>query len=105
MAATPESSQQALVAALEGWKQGDGFQELSDRTPSVSVVDDDLYCGLNLLDFRIESEGEPRGIGYTYVVSITVQDKNGAKSPVRKRVAYTVVTEPKHAIIREERKP
>jgi hypothetical protein len=105
MAATPESSRAALVAALDGWKAGKSVQELAAQSPSVTVMDDDLNRGAKLLDYKIDGDGQPRGTGYSYVVTLTLQDKDGAKSPATKKVYYNVVTEPKHTVFREDRKP
>ena len=67
-------------------------------------MDDDLTRGAKLLDYAIEGEGTPRGTGYSYVVALKFQDRDGAKTRDRK-VAYTAVTEPNHAVTREERQP
>ena len=104
MAGTPESSRFALVVALDGWKAGSTYQELSDRPTPLHFVDDDLNRGTKLLDYRIEGEGQPRGTGYSYVVTLTLQDKDAGKTRTKK-VAYTAVTEPKHAVTREDRQP
>ncbi|MBP3955310.1 hypothetical protein J8F10_08455 [Gemmata sp. G18] len=104
MAATPESSRAALVAALDGWAAGQTFQELSAASPPVQFIDDDLNRGTKLLSYKIEGEPRVNGTGYSYVVTLTMQDKSGA-SRAPKKVAYAVVTEPKHAVTREDRQP
>src|SRR5262249_15014301 len=105
MAGTPESSRSALVAALDAWKAGKSFQDLVGQSPSLIFQDDDLNRGTKLLDYQVEGNGQPRGTGYSYVVTLTLQDKSGAKPPARKKVAYTAVTEPNHAVTREDRQP
>jgi hypothetical protein len=104
MAATPESSRTALVATLDGWKAGKTFKELTEASPPVQFLDDDLNRGTKLLDYKIEGEPRQNGTGYSYVVALTLQDSTGAKR-APKKVAYTVVTEPKHAVTREDRQP
>lgn len=105
MAGTPESCRAALAAALDGWKAGRSYQDLAAQSPPVYFMDDDLDRGAKLLDYQVEGEGRPLGTGYSYVVTLSVQDKDGAKPPARKKVAYTAVTEPKHAVTREDRTP
>ena len=105
MAGTPESSRGALTAALDGWKAGKSFQDLIGQSPSLIFQDDDLMRGTKLLDYQVEGDGKPLGTGYSYVVTLTLQDKDGAKPPAKKKVAYTAVTEPKHAVTREDRQP
>lgn len=105
MAGTPESCRAALAAALDGWKAGRSYSDLAAQSPPVLFVDDDLNRGTKLLDYKVEGDGRPRGTGYSYVVTLTVQDKDGAKPPAKKKVAYTAVTEPKHAVTREDRTP
>jgi hypothetical protein len=103
MAGTPESSRAALVTALDGWKAGKSHQELSAQPSPLYFVDDDLNRGTALLDYRIEGDGKPLGTGYSYVVTLTLQDRGGTART--KKVAYTAVTEPKTAVTREDRQP
>jgi hypothetical protein len=105
MAATPESSREALVAALDGWKAGKSYDELAALSPPVTLIDDDLTRGTKLIDYQIEGEGQVRGTGYSYTVTLTLQDRDGAKPPAKKKVAYTAVSKPKLAIYREDRQP
>jgi len=103
MAATAESSRAALVAALDGWKAGRTAEELAAQSPSVRLIDDDFHGGKKLLDYKIEGQGHARGIGYSYIVTLTLQGKDGAQ-PTTKKVPYSAVTEPKHVVSREDRK-
>ncbi|MDB5313345.1 MAG: hypothetical protein JWO38_7547 [Gemmataceae bacterium] len=105
MAATAESSRAVLVAALDGWKQSRTFQELVDQSPSLYFLDDEMKRGSKLLDYKIEGDGRPLGTGYSYVVTLTIHDRDGAKPPTRKKVAYTAVTEPKNVVSLEDRTP
>jgi hypothetical protein len=104
-AGTPESCRAALVAALDGWKRGRTYQEMTDESPPLLVRDDDLFRGAKLLDYQILGDGQARGTGYSYVVTLTLQDRDGAKAPARKRVAYNAVSEPSRGIFREDRTP
>ena len=98
MAATPESSRAALVTALDAWKAGKTAQELQGGDPPLIFQDDDLYRKAKLADYKIEGEGKPRGVGYSYVVALNLEGKT-------KRVYYSVVTEPKTVVTREDRSP
>ena len=102
MAATPDSSRATLVATLDGWKAGKTSKEFAAASPPVLFIDDDLNRGNKLLDYTVEGEPRQNGTGYSYVVALTIEDKAGTKRAPTK-VAYTVVTEPKHAVTREER--
>jgi hypothetical protein len=104
-AGTPESCRAALVAALDGWKRGRTYQEMTAESPPLLVRDDDLFRGAKLLDYQIQGDGQARGTGYSYVVTLTLQDRDGAKAPAKKRVAYNAVSEPSRGIFREDRKP
>lgn len=103
MAATPDSSRSALVSALDGWKAGKSPKELLDGSPSLIFMDDEASAGSKLLDYKIEKDGEVRGTGYSYVVTLSLQDKEG-HSRTRK-VAYTAVSSPQLAVTKEDRQP
>jgi hypothetical protein len=105
MAATPESSKAALIAALDSWKQGKTFDEMANQSPSLVFIDDDLNRGARLIDYRLMDEGKPVGTGYSYLVAGTFQPKDAAKPPVKKNIAYRAVTDPKSTITREDRQP
>jgi hypothetical protein len=104
MAATPESARAALNTALDGWKAGKTVQELQAGSPPLVFVDADINRGSKLTDYRVEGEGTPRGTGYSFVVVLTLEDKDSKKTRTKK-VAYTAVTEPKHAVTLEDRQP
>lgn len=104
MAATPESARETLVAGLDGWKAGKSFQEMLDGNPSVQFVDDDIHRRTKLTDYKIEGEAVARGTGYSFVVLLKLQDKDGGRAR-DKKVSYSVVSEPKRAITREDRQP
>jgi len=103
MAATPESARAALTAVLDGWKAGKSVQDLGSGTPPLLFVDDEINRGTKLTDYRVEGDGTPRGTGYSFVVTLTLQTKDGKART--KRAAYTAVTEPKHAVTIEDRQP
>lgn len=103
MAATPESSRSALISALDGWKAGKSPKELLDGSPSLIFMDDEASAGSKLLDYKVEKDGEVRGTGYSYVVTLSLQDKEG-RSRTRK-VAYTAVSSPQLAVTKEDRQP
>lgn len=105
MAGTPESTRAALTAALDGWKGGQNHQEMAGRSPPLYLLDDDLNSGAKLLDYLIEGDAQPAGIGYSYVVTLTLQNKEGTKAPAKKKVAYTAVTEPQQTVAREDGQP
>ncbi|HSQ54578.1 MAG TPA: hypothetical protein VLM40_02450 [Gemmata sp.] len=100
MAATPESSRAALVAALDGWKEGKSFEDLAGGSPPLIFQDDDLNRKVKLLSYTIEGEGKPYGVGYSYIVALTIEGKGKPR-----RVYYSVVTEPKQVVTREDRTP
>jgi hypothetical protein len=104
MAATPESSRKVLTTALDAWKAGKKPADLYAGSPPLLFIDDDINKpGLKLLDWQIEAEGEAKGTGYSYVVTLTQQIKDG-KSRTKKS-AYTAVTSPSLAVTKEDRQP
>jgi hypothetical protein len=101
MAATPESSREALTAALDGWKAGKKPADLLAGSPPLTFVDDDVNTPATLTDYKIEGDGKPLGTGYNYAVTLTLQDKDGKTRT--KKVKYTVATTPNRAVIKDDR--
>ena len=101
MAATPESSREALIAALDGWKAGKKPADLIAASPPLTFVDDDVNTDATLTDYKIEGDGKPRGTGYAYTVSLTLQSKDGKTR--NKKATYTVATNPNRAVIKDDR--
>jgi hypothetical protein len=102
MAATAESSRATLVTGLDAWKAGKSAEQMADFSPPLTFMDDDLAAGAKLIDYKVEGDGQVRGTGYTYIVTLKLQEKDGAKAR-DKKFGYRVVTEPKHVIAREDR--
>lgn len=101
MAATPESSREALATALDGWKAGKKPADLFAGSPPLTFVDDDVNTDAKLTDYKVEGEGKPRGTGYNFTVSLTLQDKDGKTRT--KKASYTVATNPNRAVIKDDR--
>jgi hypothetical protein len=64
-----------------------------------------LFRGAKPFDYQILGNGQARGTGSSYVVTLTLQDRDGAKAPAKKKVAYIAVSEPSRGIFREDRTP
>jgi hypothetical protein len=101
MAATPESSREALTAALDGWKAGKKPADLLAGSPPLTFVDDDVNTPATLTAYTIDGDGKPLGTGYNYAVSLTLQDKDGKTRT--KKVRYTVATTPNRAVVKDDR--
>jgi hypothetical protein len=103
MAATPESARAALSEAFDGWKAGKGPKDFAAANPPLLFIDDEINRGTKLTEYRVEGDGTPRGTGYSFVVTLTLQTKDGKART--KRAAYTAVTEPNRAVTIEDRQP
>jgi hypothetical protein len=100
MAATPESSREALTAALDGWKAGKKPADLLAANPPLTFVDDDINTPSKLLDYKVEGEGRPLGTGFNYTVSLTLERDGATRT---KKAKYTVATTPNRAVIKDDR--
>ena len=103
MAATPESAHAAVVRAFEAWKAGKRPTDLIAESPPLAFLDDDVNTGAKLLDYTIEGDAKPRGTGYSYTVSYTMQAADGKTRT--KKASYNVATTPNIAVTKEDRKP
>lgn len=100
MATSPEQARPAIEAAFAAWKDGKTADDLRTQSPPINLLDDDFAKGRKLVDFKIEGNGTPRGTGLRFNVVLKVQD--GSKSPVTRKLAYRVVTEPNITVSRED---
>ena len=100
MAATPESSRETLVAALDGWKAGKKPADLLAASPPLNFVDDDINTDARLTDYKIDGEGKPLGTGYNYAVTLTLEKDGKTRT---KKVKYSVATNPNRAVIKDDR--
>ncbi|MCU0704156.1 MAG: hypothetical protein MUF18_09305 [Fimbriiglobus sp.] len=101
MAATAESSREALSAALDGWKAGKKPADLIAARPPLTFVDDDVNADAALVEYAVEGEGKPRGTGYAYTVALTLRGKDGKTRT--KKTTYIVATNPNLAVIKDDR--
>ena len=93
------AAKQALVTALEAWKQGRAGT-LSKGKPPVRFEDDDCRNGLRLLDYRLEQPERPIGSRDNVPVVLVLRDRRGQTS--EKLVLYQVVLEPAVAVLRSD---
>jgi hypothetical protein len=100
MAATPESSREALTTALDGWKAGKKPADLLAANPPLTFVDDDINTPAKLLDYKVEGEGRSLGTGFNYTVSLTLERDGTTRT---KKAKYTVATSPNRAVIKDDR--
>ncbi|VTR98724.1 hypothetical protein [Tuwongella immobilis] len=100
MATTPEESLAALKSGLDAWKSGQSQADLRSKVPAVFFQDDDFTRQRKLIDFQLQEPGKVVGIGYSYRVTLTLQEPG--KSPIKRQLAYRVVTTPVVNITREE---
>ena len=103
LASTPEKSRELLVSAFDDWKAGATPGSMTAKSPPVYLNDDGFAKGAKLIDYKIEGEPKTVGTGFSYVVTLTIQD--GAKPPSAKKLAYRVVTRPNNSISKEDGMP
>ena len=76
---------------------------MAAKSPPVYLSDEGFASGVKLIDYKIEGEPMIIGIGYSYTLTLTLQD--GAKPSTTKKVAYRVVTSPNLSVAKEDRAP
>jgi hypothetical protein len=96
-AVNTSKARDALVTALDHWKQGDAPRSIS----SMTIQDFDWERGAKLLDYQVQGEGEARDANLSIKVKLTLAgDKPGSRQ-VEKTVSYLVGTSPSVTVFRD----
>jgi hypothetical protein len=99
-AADAKVGEEALRAALEGWKNGESAQTMQQRRPPIWFNDSGIKAGVKLLRYELISPVEPYGRQLRCTVSLVMQDPKGSNS-YEKRIGYQIETNPHIVIARE----
>lgn len=93
------AARNAMVSALDAWKQGRA-RALTQAAPPIRFVDDDLAQGWLLVDYRLN---EPDAILRPFQdvrVTLLLRDKRGETA--ERVAAYQVATSPALAVLRSD---
>ena len=99
-AADAKVGEEALRAALEGWKSGESVETMQQRRPPIWFNDSGIKAGVKLLRFELISPVEPYGRQLRCTVSLVMQDPKGGNS-YEKLIGYQIETNPHIVIARE----
>jgi hypothetical protein len=91
----------ALVIALDHWKQGDTPGSLPSSSTPMTVQDFDWQGGAKLLDYQVQGEGEPRDANLSIKVKLSLDGLQGKSKKVEKTVSYLVTTSPSVTVFRD----
>lgn len=84
----PEASEsrQALLDALEAWRNGEAPDALAQKSPALHVADEDWSNGVRLRNYQIGDESDVIGTSIRCQVVLHLQDPQGTLLPPRKVV-------------------
>jgi hypothetical protein len=91
----------ALVFALDHWKQGDAPKSLSTSGKPMTVQDFEWESGAKLVDYEIVGEGQPRDANLSVKVKLTLAGGQGKSKNIEKTVSYLVGTSPSTTVFRD----
>ena len=94
-----EHAKYVLVSALDAWKSGTP-KTLSNRTPPIRFVDDDLSAGFNLVDYYFENESATIAPFQNVRISLFLKDNQGRTA--EKLATYQVGIEPSLTVLRSD---
>lgn len=98
--ADADLSRRVLTTALDAWKGGAPIASLAAQSPPIRVIDGDWERGSQLVEYRIESDGQPLGLNRQCAVALTLKDPKGRE--VRKTVSYVVAAGDSPVISRQD---
>src|SRR3569623_1710130 len=85
-AADGSKARQALVTALDAWRDGGSVQSLRSASPAIYFNEPQFDANRRLVDYRIESE-HANGQSWVCEVVLTLQSDQGQKAQ-RQTVYY-----------------
>lgn len=105
--ADPDRAAAALRDALEAWKTGETPAALAAREPAIVVIDHKWQAGYKLIAFTaVDPAGRPHGVEQRFEVELSLVPSPAAKrpgpapKPVKEIAIYTVGTDPKLTVCR-----
>jgi hypothetical protein len=87
----------ALVTALDHWKQGDKPRSIS----SMTVQDLEWESGAKLLEYQVLGEGQAKDANLSIKVKLTLGVAPGKGTKIEKTVNYLVGTSPSVTVFRD----
>jgi hypothetical protein len=87
----------ALVTALDHWKQGENPRSV----PAMTVQDFEWEGGAKLLDYQFLGEGQARGANLSIKVKLTLAPTAAQGKNLEKSVYYLVGTSPSVTVFRD----
>jgi hypothetical protein len=100
-AVDPSRALDALVSALDHWKQGVEPGALSTSATPMTVQDFDWQGGAKLVDYQLLGDGQKRDANLSVKVKLTLAPKQGNGKNVEKTVYYLVGTSPSVTVFRD----
>jgi len=91
----------ALVNALDHWKQGDTPRSLATSSTPMTVQDFDWQGGARLLEYQVLGEGEAKDANLSIKVKLTLDGLQGKTKKSEKTVSYLVTTSPSVTVFRD----
>jgi len=95
-----DAARKTLTDALDAWKEGRAGG-LSEASPPIRFVDDDLARGARLVDYEPSATATSIRPFENVAVTLTLEDRTG--KAVKKRVSYQVGLEPTLTVLRSDR--
>jgi hypothetical protein len=92
-------AREALITALDHWKQGDSPSSLSSSGTPMTVQDFEWERGARLKEYQLVEDGQARGDNLSIKVKLTLSGDRG--KPMEKTVYYLVGTSPSVTVFRD----
>ena len=91
----------ALVIALDHWKQGDAPGSLRSSSTPMTIQDFDWQGGAKLVDYQVLGEGEAKDANLSIKVKLSLDGIPGKAKKTEKTVSYLVTTSPSVTVFRD----
>lgn len=95
-----DEARQALVVALDTWRNQQAPAALAEREPPIVMNDHDWAQGKRLIDYQIQGEGNSFGNNVRFQVLLNLTAPTGRSQ--RAAALYVVATEPAINILRSD---
>jgi hypothetical protein len=94
----PDQARAALAMAVDAWHEARTIDDVTTRSPPITVADPAWKAGYNLTRYQVAQSARAAGFELEIPVELWLEDPKGRAK--QEQVKYTVSVDPSRTVIR-----